>query len=96
MSQSEQSSIQVNDEGLYLKFNTIHLGNGVYQNIIRRGVEDRGFFTTRLVDDRYSSDLVKMGSRFSRKNLYAVHNEFLAKAQEEQNLNTLKEWALEQ
>ena len=96
MSQSELSSIQVNDEGLYLKFNTIHLGNGVYQNVIRRGVEDHGFFTTRLVDDRYSSETITMGSRFYKKNLYAVHAEFLAKAQEEQNLNTLKEWALEQ
>ena len=69
MSQSEQSSIQVNDEGLYLKFN--------------RGIEDHGFFTTRLVADRYSSESVKLGSRFSKKNLYAVHDEFLAKAQEE-------------
>ena len=93
MSQSTQSTIQVNDEGLVLMFNTVHLGGGVYQNVIRRGIEDHGLFTTKLFADRYSSETVTMGSRFSKKNLYAVHDEFLAKAQEE---HTLKEWALEQ
>ena len=96
MEQNVQTTIPVNDDGLVLALNTINMKRGTYANIVRRGIVKNGFFTTNILGDRYSSETVTMGSRFSKKNLYAVHDEFLAKAQEEQNLNTLKEWALEQ